>query len=99
MTEEYWQKYKQEYDNEVFQRNELWRNVQNDLKRERPGKHILELHNICKSENPYIRQIKNSPNITGDTVAEMICRDIGCDLQYCLSLQKVANNNSRKRAE
>jgi hypothetical protein len=45
---------------------------------------------MCKSDNPYIRQIKASPNIMPATVAELICRDKACELQYCLSLQKVA---------
>lgn len=50
------------------------------------GKHPLELYNICKSDNPYIRQVKASPNITLDMVAEYICRDSICDMQYCASL-------------
>ena len=55
MTEDYWRKYKKEFDNSTFQRNKLWKNVIDDLKASSPGKHYLELHNICLSENPYIR--------------------------------------------
>ena len=36
------------------------------------------------------RQVRSSPNITNDTVAELICRDKACELQYCLSLMKTA---------
>ena len=61
---------------------------------------------MCKSENPYIkylsptcRQIKNSPNITTETVAEMICRDKACELQYCLSIMKIATENRRRIIE
>ena len=100
MTEEYWKKYKETYDNEIFQKNGFWRDVQADLKRKHPNsKHYLELYNICKSENPYIRQIKHSPNISMDTVSELICRDVGCELQLCMSLQSEIAKNSRKQIE
>ncbi len=96
MTEDYWQKYKKEYDNTLFQKNEFWRNVKRDVEKNNEGKHYKELYNICRSDNPYIRQIRNSPNITIDGVAEVICRDNGCELQYCLSLHKIANKNRKK---
>jgi hypothetical protein len=100
MTEDYWQKYKQSYDNEVFQGNEFWRDVKASMDRKYPkNKHYLELYNLCKSDNPFIRQIKHSPNITADTVAELICRDVGCDLQLCMSLQAEAQRNSRRPVE
>lgn len=54
--------------------NELWVRVKQDMSRRDKPKHHLELYSYCRSENPYIRQIKNSPNITPDTVAELICR-------------------------
>ena len=46
-----------------------------------------------------IRQVKNSPNITTDTVAELICRDKACELQYCLSIMQLANENRRRLIE
>merc|ERR1712194_521080 len=60
-------------------------------------KHPLELYSMCKSDNPYIRQIKSSPNITLDMVAELICRDVACDLQYCLSLHEKEQSNRRSK--
>lgn len=87
MTEDYWQRYKKQYDQHPFQKNELWKGVINDIKADSKGKHHLELYNICKSDNPYIKQVKNSPNISVDTVAELICRGIGCDLQSCMLRQ------------
>ena len=51
--------------------NQLWVNVQKDLdRRYKQPKHYMELYSICRSDNPFIRQIKASPNITIDTVAE-----------------------------
>jgi hypothetical protein len=63
--------------------NELWRRVKIDMDRRKQPKHHLELYSICRSDNPFIRQIKASPNITIDTVAELICRDKGCEMMYC----------------
>lgn len=99
MTEDYWQKYRAKMLEDPMNTNRLWVEVKKDLKaRERP-KHHLELYSYCKNENPYIKQIKNSPNITTDTVAELICRDQACELQYCLTLHKVAAENRRRKLE
>ena len=54
MTEEYWKRYKEKHDQHIFNKNELWKGVLNDIKKDSKGKHQLELYNICKSENPYI---------------------------------------------
>ena len=101
MTEEYWKRWKKQHDAEPMNVNEFWQDVQKDMKRKHGNgeKHYLELYNICKSMNPYIRQIKSSPNLSIDNVAELICRETGCDLQFCMSLQKQAGLNSRKPIE
>ena len=80
MTEEYWKRYKEEWLKDPLNSDQFWKNVKSDLKRKEKPKHHLELYSFCKSENPYIRQIRNSPNITTDTVAELICRDQACEL-------------------
>ena len=97
MTEHYWQRYKQQLSADPFysDTNELWKRTRDDLKRREKPKHHLELYSYCKTENPFIRQIKNSPNITIDSVAELICREKACELQYCMSLQRVAAANWR----
>ena len=99
MTEQYWKRYTKEMNGDPLNSSPFWVNVKKDLDRRKEPKHHLELYSICKSENPFIRQIKNSPNITSETVAEMICRDKGCELQYCLSLQKIAATNKRSNIE
>ena len=99
MTEAYWQKYKEQMMADPMNTNQLWTHVQADLKRKEKPKHHLELYSFCRTDNPYIRQIKHSPNITTNTAAELICRDQACELQYCLSLQKVSAENRRKKLE
>ena len=99
MTEQYWKRYREKMLADPMNTDELWINIKKDLKdRERP-KHHLELYSMCKTDNPYIRQIKASPNITVDAVSELICRDQACELQYCLSLQKIAATNRRSGLE
>ena len=97
MTEKYWQRYKKQMMAEMWYNNKLWVEVRKDLERGKKPKHPLELYNMCKSENPYIRQIRRSPNITVDTVAELICRDVACDLQYCLLLQSRESAKARNK--
>lgn len=80
MTEKYWQQYKEEYNRDPLNTNELWVRVKKDMSRREKPKHHLELYSYCRTENPYIKQIKNSPNITLDTVAELICRQQACEL-------------------
>ncbi|CAD8053713.1 unnamed protein product [Paramecium primaurelia] len=99
MTEKYWQRYKETHDKDPLNTNELWVRVKQDLKRREKPKHHLELYSYCRTENPYIKQIKSSPNITMDTVAELICRQSACELQYCMSLQKLAVENSRSKID
>ena len=74
MTEKYWVKYMDEYNRDPMNTNELWVHVKKDLSRRNAPKHHLELYSYCRTDNPYIKQIRNSPNITIDTVAELICR-------------------------
>lgn len=49
--------------------DQFWKNVRTDIQRMNQPKHHLELYSMCKSDNPFIRQVRNSPNITIDTVA------------------------------
>lgn len=99
MTEDYWQKYKEKLNADPLHTNRFWQEVRKDMKAREKPKHYLELYSYCKTDNPFIRQIKHSPNITTSAVAELICRDQACELQYCLSLQKVAAENRRRKLE
>ncbi|KRW98502.1 hypothetical protein PPERSA_00099 [Pseudocohnilembus persalinus] len=99
MTEQYWQSYREDYLKDPMNTNELWVRVQKDLNRKQKPKHHLELYSICKTQNPYIQQIKNSPNITTKTVAELICREKGCELMYCQLMQQKAAENRRSKID
>ena len=94
MTEQYWRDHVERERKGLLQ-NELWRGVLEDLKQQSPGMHHLELHNICKSDNAFIRQVKASPGLTADGAAELICRGVGCDLQFCMLTQNKGVVHSR----
>lgn len=95
MTERYWQDFVEKKRNNPYENNELWNRVEADMKSRAKPKHPLELYSMCKSDNPYIRQVKASPNITLPMVAEYICRDMVCDMQYCSSMQSKQAENWR----
>ncbi len=79
--------------------DEFWKRVHSDIKGREKPKHHLELYSYCRSDNPFIRQIKNSPNITTNTVAEVICRDKSCELMYCMMLQQKQAENRRSKID
>lgn len=99
MTEEYWLDYFEKQKHDPMKKNVVGITVL-ELQEEAKGRiHHLEHYSMCKSDNPYIRQIRRSPNITVGTVAELICRGVACDLQYCMSLQKIAMENPKRNIE
>jgi hypothetical protein len=99
MTEEYWLDYFEKQKHDPNRKNVVGQTVYEIFETNKEKIHHLQHYSMCKTENPYIRQIKSSPNITLDTVAELICRPTACDLQYCLSLQKIALENPRRNME
>ena len=99
MTEEYWLDYfeKQKIDSPM---NNVVSMTVHQMHEENKKKiHHLQHYSMCKTDNPFIRQIRSSPNITVGTVAELICRSVACDLQYCMSMQKIALDNPRRNME
>ena len=99
MTEKYWKNYRDQLFGDPYYSDPMWRRVREQTEAKNPEKHHLELYSYCRSQNPYIRQIKASPNITIDSTAELICREKACELQYCLSLQKISASNKRSKLE
>ncbi len=70
MTERYWQRYRQQVSTDPMHfDDQFWKNVRTDIQKMNQPKHHLELYWMCKSDNPSIRQVRNSPNIILDTLA------------------------------
>ena len=85
MTEEYWAEKKKKDD--LANQNILWQTMDN---MERVSKvrnmHPDKMYAICRTDNPEMRFYRASPKLGIDELAMMICRDVGCDLQYCQML-------------
>jgi len=91
MTEEYWAKWKTTRDQR--HPNQLWAGISKAMREEAiKDKHPDELFAICRTDNNYWRHYRASPKLTIDELAMMICRDVGCDLQYCQQLMAKPKN-------
>ncbi len=99
MTEEYWLDYFERQQHDAMKKNVVGISVYEQFEEDKQKIHHLEKYSWCKTDNPYIRQIRRSPNITLTGVAELICRNVACDLQYCMSLQQIALENPRRNME
>jgi hypothetical protein len=99
MTEEYWLDYFEKQKDDPMKKNVVGITILEMQEEAKSRIHHLEHYSMCKSENPFIRQMRRSPNITIGTVAELICRTVACDLQLCMSMMKVAAHNPRRNLQ
>jgi len=49
-------------------------------------KHPDELYAICRTDNNYWRHYRASTKLSIDELSMMVCKEVGCDLQYCQHL-------------
>ena len=85
MTEDYWANWKTKKDK--AQQNILWKTMENEIR----VKNIKDQHpdltySICRTDNNYWRHYRASTKLGIDELSMMICREVGCDLQYCQHL-------------
>ena len=95
MTEEWWANWKTQRDR--AQPNQIWKGLEK-VKREEAikDKHPDELFAICRTDNNYWRHYRASPKLTIDELSMMICREVGCDLQYCQHLSFKPKNPNQQ---
>ena len=48
-----------------------------------PDKHPKDLYTRCLGNNNYWRHYANNSKLTVDDLSMILCKDIGCDLNYC----------------
>ena len=85
MTEEYWQQWKKKRD--MTHSNMIWRNLEDTIRVEQiRDQHPDKLYAICRTDNNYWRHYRASKKLGIDELSMMICREVGCDLQYCQHL-------------
>ena len=82
MTEEYWQQYKEKKDRNDT--NLMWKTMNMERRvHVIRNQHPDQLYAICRTDNNYWRHYRASQKLGIDELSMMICRDVGCDLQYC----------------
>ena len=82
MTEEYWQSYARK--REINDKNEFTKAMRLHAQiRVIKDQHPDNLYAMCKTDNNYWRHYRASTKLGIDELSMMICRDVGCDLQYC----------------
>jgi hypothetical protein len=55
----------------------------NDKKKLVPSKNAKVLFTECLKGALYLRQFAQSDDLSVDDMSMLICRDVGCELQYC----------------
>ena len=82
MTEEYWANWKTKKDKQ--QQNVLWKTMENQIRVDSiRNQHPDNMYAICRTDNNYWRHYRASTKLGIDELSMMICREVGCDLQYC----------------
>jgi len=72
----------------AFAGNELWKAVFKDAGSLARDKHPKALHSECLSNNQYWRHYASQPEIDTSEIAMIVCKDLGCDLNYCGLIKK-----------
>lgn len=88
MTEEFWQEEKKKQDQNVFNTNKIWKTTIEDMKSIASDKHPKALYAECLKQSAYWHHYSASPKLSIDDLAMIICRDLGCEINYCLLLKK-----------
>lgn len=82
MTEEYWRRERENIKKNADNVNPILQQTFEDHKNPNP-KNFRELYTNCLKGALYLNQYAQSENISIDDMAMLICRDKGCELQYC----------------
>lgn len=68
--------------------SKIWKQTWEDMESIKSDKHPKDLYTECLSNNPYWRYYTNNSNLSVDDLAMALCKDVGCDLNYCGLIKK-----------
>jgi hypothetical protein len=83
MTEDYWQRQKQIEEANIKNTHPDIAQTYADMKELVPAKGAKYQYIECLKGALYLRQWAQSDKLTVDDMSMLICRDMGCELQYC----------------
>lgn len=84
-TEKYWQEEKARLDFNKDTMHPVIKTTEEEFRKNIPMKHPKYLYAECLKGALYWRQWAQADTLTIDEMATIICRDVGCELQYCMS--------------
>jgi hypothetical protein len=82
-TEEYWQQYKKNLESNKKSINPVIQQTYDDMKELIPARNAKALYVDCLQGALYLRQFALSDSLSLDDMSMLICRDVGCELEYC----------------
>lgn len=88
MTEEFWQEEKKKVAGNPFNENLIWKTTMKDVKDHASDKHPKALYAECLKNTQFWHHYAASPKISVDDLAMMVCRDLGCEINYCSLIKK-----------
>ncbi len=88
MTEEFWQQEKKKQESNPFNSNLIWKTTMQDVKDFASDKHPKALYYECLKNTQFWHHYAASPKLSIDDLAMMVCKDLGCEVNYCGLLKK-----------
>jgi hypothetical protein len=82
-TENFWQQEKQKIEMNNRNINPLIKQTYDDMKELIPRQNAKAQYVDCLQGALYLRQYALSDSLTLDDMSMLICRDVGCELEYC----------------
>ena len=88
MTEEFWQQEQKKQLGNPQNTNLIWKTTMEDVKAYASDKHPKALYAECLKNTQFWHHYAASPKISVDDLAMMVCRDLGCAINYCSLIKK-----------
>ncbi|CDW90958.1 UNKNOWN [Stylonychia lemnae] len=88
MTEEFWQEDKKKQESNPFNVNPIMQQTYKDARSIASDKHPKALYAECLKQSTYWTHYAASPRVSIDDMAMMLCRDLGCEVNYCGLVKK-----------
>jgi len=83
MTEKFWQQEKERIRLNKSNIHPIIQQSFDDNRSILPNKNFRELYFNCNQGDMNLKQFENSDNVSLEDMGMLICRDAGCELQYC----------------
>ena len=87
MTEKFWQKERANQQENVFEKNKLWKQTKKDAESIASRKHPKALYVECLKNSSFWHSYAAAESFSVDDMAMLACKDVGCAVNYCSLLK------------